>query len=87
MHPQAQTGSITVQVGFNGYLCCRNPVVTVTSFDRPNLYLEVRVKGGSASADLLPLLQSDDEYSGATIIYCPTKKDTEDVAIAIRSKN
>uniref|UniRef100_A0A2P2I303 DNA 3'-5' helicase n=1 Tax=Hirondellea gigas TaxID=1518452 RepID=A0A2P2I303_9CRUS len=64
----------------------RNPVSTVTSFDRPNLYLSVRTKGAGAATDLLPLLRESRTYDGPTIIYCPTKKCTEDAAMALRSE-
>ncbi|KAG0716014.1 Werner syndrome ATP-dependent helicase [Chionoecetes opilio] len=72
-----------------GHLLCaepevRHPVVTVTSFDRPNLYLEVKLKSKSIMEDLLPLMVRDERGNylpdGSTIIYCATKKTTEAVA-------
>ena len=63
----------------------RNPVETVTSFDRPNLCLEVNSKGNGAAADLQPLLKKDDLYAGPTIVYCNTKKATEETAKTLRS--
>ena len=63
-------------------------MTTVTSFDRPNLYLEVKLKKGSILEDLLPLMVRDAKRNytpdGPTIIYCPTKKMTEDVVAELR---
>ncbi|XP_037076328.1 Werner syndrome ATP-dependent helicase homolog [Pollicipes pollicipes] len=58
----------------------RNCVTLVTSFDRPNLFLEVRAKSSSALGDLTSLMQRVDgkwRFDGATIVYCPTRKVTE----------
>lgn len=69
----------------------KNPIVTCTSFDRPNLYIEVLNKTNSPSNDLLPLLS--DGYrgrgktspeNGPTIIYCPTRQVTEDVTYVLK---
>ncbi|XP_064101389.1 bifunctional 3'-5' exonuclease/ATP-dependent helicase WRN-like isoform X2 [Macrobrachium nipponense] len=66
----------------------RNPVVTITSFDRPNLYLEVKLKTKNVFEDIRPLMVrvTGGKYKsdGATIIYCPTKKLTEEVALTLR---
>lgn len=65
-------------------------MVTVTSFDRQNLYLEAKLKSKNILDDLLPLMVRDarGNYSpdGPTIIYCPTKKITEEVASELRGK-
>ncbi|XP_076040265.1 ATP-dependent DNA helicase RecQ-like isoform X2 [Oratosquilla oratoria] len=81
----ALTATATPQVQNDICICLklRHPDITITSFDRPNLYLEVRSKGNSILGDILPLLEksTDGSYSveGATIIYCPTKKAVEEV--------
>ncbi|KAK3858350.1 hypothetical protein Pcinc_035461 [Petrolisthes cinctipes] len=66
----------------------RSPVVTITSFDRPNLYLEVKPKIKDVLSDILPLMEKDSggKYycPGSAIIYCPTRKITEDVALRLR---
>ncbi|XP_070544113.1 bifunctional 3'-5' exonuclease/ATP-dependent helicase WRN-like isoform X2 [Ptychodera flava] len=66
----------------------KNPLVTCTSFDRPNLYLEVRMKTNIRD-DLMPFLFEDKRFhyafDGPTIIYCPTKKVTENVGEIIKS--
>lgn len=53
-----------------------NPIKT--SFDRPNLYLEIRQKGKNIGSDIVPIIK---EYDGKSIIiYCLTKKETSKVA-------
>ncbi|XP_022095858.1 Werner syndrome ATP-dependent helicase homolog [Acanthaster planci] len=65
----------------------KNPLVTCTSFDRPNLYLEVRLKSGIRS-DLQSLMVETHkfyyEFDGPTIVYCPTKKATEQVGAVLK---
>ncbi|KAK4288530.1 hypothetical protein Pmani_038442 [Petrolisthes manimaculis] len=66
----------------------RSPVVTITSFDRPNLYLEVKPKTKDVLSDILPLMEKDSSGKyycpGSAIIYCPTRKITENVALRLR---
>ena len=59
----------------------RDPWVTVTSFDRPNLYFEVR-RPKDKLAELLTLLAERRERSG--IVYCGTRKAVEEVCEALR---
>ena len=59
----------------------RDPWVTVTSFDRPNLYFEVR-RPKDKLAELLTLLAERRERSG--IVYCGTRKAVEEVCDALR---
>lgn len=51
-------------------------VETQTSFDRANIYLECRKKTENTINDIKPLLDLDN----SNIIYCLTRKDTEEVA-------
>ena len=57
-----------------------------TSFDRPNLFIEVSSKSGDAWADISSMMgdagDSSDgkKFKGATIVYCPTKKEVDRVA-------
>lgn len=60
-------------------------MVTVADFNRPNLFLEVKLKGVSIHQDLKSCLSADE--SGSTIVYCPTKKATEQVARVLKGKN
>lgn len=56
-------------------LSLKNVILTCTSFDRPNLYLEVRRKGIMVD-DLREAIPED---NSATIVYCPTRSATEEV--------
>ncbi|KFR01889.1 Werner syndrome ATP-dependent helicase, partial [Nipponia nippon] len=68
-------------------VCClnlKNPQVTCTSFDRPNLYLEVGQQSGDILRDLKQFLTrkgstSAYEFEGPTIIYCRSRRATEQV--------
>ncbi|XWV24795.1 putative ATP-dependent RNA helicase [Tupanvirus deep ocean] len=56
----------------------KNHTPIKTSFDRPNLYLEVREKSKNIGSDIVPLLKKYENKS--VIIYCLTKKETAKVA-------
>ena len=79
------TATPTVQQDICNILKLKQPQVTRTSFNRKNLYLEVRPKKATAWADLVQMLEPAVEgeprrFSGPTIIYCPKKSDTEKVS-------
>ncbi|KAM9295289.1 bifunctional 3'-5' exonuclease/ATP-dependent helicase WRN isoform 3-T3 [Morus bassanus] len=78
------TASPSVREDIVSCLNLRNPQVTCTSFDRPNLYLEVGRQSGNILRDLKQFLtrkgsSSAYEFEGPTIIYCPSRKATEQV--------
>uniref|UniRef100_A0A915DMQ8 ATP-dependent DNA helicase n=1 Tax=Ditylenchus dipsaci TaxID=166011 RepID=A0A915DMQ8_9BILA len=58
-----------------------SPIITLTGFDRSNLFIEVR--------DLLPMLVEDNRlgphFGGSSIIYCQTRKKVEEVTNYLRS--
>lgn len=56
-------------------LALQSPLTVMTGYDRPNLYFEVR-KPDDKDAELLKVLKN---RSGSTIVYCMTKRTTEDV--------
>ncbi|KAL3204917.1 hypothetical protein MRX96_041054 [Rhipicephalus microplus] len=56
-------------------LSLKDVVLTCTSFDRPNLYLDVRRKGVMMD-DLKEVIPKDDS---PTIVYCSTRGTTEEV--------
>ncbi|XP_054990024.1 bifunctional 3'-5' exonuclease/ATP-dependent helicase WRN [Sorex araneus] len=66
----------------------KDPQITLTSFDRPNLYLEVGRKTGNICQDLKQFLvkktSSTWNFEGPTIIYCLSRKMTEEVAAQLR---
>ncbi|KAM6149706.1 bifunctional 3'-5' exonuclease/ATP-dependent helicase WRN [Erethizon dorsatum] len=85
------TASSSIQEDIIRCLKLNNPQITCTSFDRPNLYLEVRRKTGNILQDLQPFLakktSSEWEFEGPTIIYCPSRKMTEQVTAELRRLN
>ncbi|XP_014740418.1 PREDICTED: Werner syndrome ATP-dependent helicase isoform X3 [Sturnus vulgaris] len=86
------TASPSIREDIVKCLNLRNPQVTCTSFDRPNLYLEVGQQSGDIMRDLKQFLtrkgsSSVYEFEGPTIIYCPTRKATEQVVCALNRLN
>ena len=61
----------------------RDPWVTVTSFNRPNLYFEVR-RPKDKLQETLRLLEERRNKSG--IVYCATRKAVEEVCQALRDQ-
>ncbi|XP_051539184.1 bifunctional 3'-5' exonuclease/ATP-dependent helicase WRN-like isoform X1 [Myxocyprinus asiaticus] len=64
-----------------------NTIITCTSFDRPNLYLDVNRKSGDVMQDIKRFLikkkGGDYEFEGSAIVYCPSKKEAERVTAAL----
>ncbi|XP_036385650.1 Werner syndrome ATP-dependent helicase homolog isoform X2 [Megalops cyprinoides] len=63
------------------------PMITCTTFDRPNLFLEVLRKSGDITQDLRSFLvkksMGDYEFEGPAIVYCPSRKEAERVSSAL----
>ena len=67
-------------------LCLDRPVEIATGFDRPNLYFEVRhEEKRNKPAALLELLHRFENRSG--IVYCATRRQTEEVLTLCRANN
>ncbi|XP_063466965.1 bifunctional 3'-5' exonuclease/ATP-dependent helicase WRN isoform X2 [Symphalangus syndactylus] len=84
------TASSSIREDIVRCLNLRNPQITCTGFDRPNLYLEVRRKTGNILQDLQPFLVKTSslwEFKGPTIIYCPSRKMTQQVTDELRKLN
>uniref|UniRef100_A0A8C0IFL0 Bifunctional 3'-5' exonuclease/ATP-dependent helicase WRN n=1 Tax=Bubo bubo TaxID=30461 RepID=A0A8C0IFL0_BUBBB len=78
------TASPSIREDIVNCLNLKNPQVTCTNFDRPNLYLEVGRQSGDILRDLKQFLirkgsSSVYKFEGPTIIYCPSRKTTEQV--------
>ncbi len=58
----------------------KQPTVHVASFNRPNLYYEVRPKTKYAYAELLEIIR---ENEGAGIIYCLTRKKVDEITLKL----
>ena len=78
------TATTEVQADVIRLLGLRQPLVTVTGFDRPNLRFEV-LKPQSKSDTILQLVEERSDKCG--IIYCATRKDVERVCALLRSHN
>lgn len=82
------TASSSIREDIVRCLNLKNPQITCTGFDRPNLYLEVGRKTGNILQDLKQFLvqktSSTWEFEGPTIIYCPSRKMTEQVTAELR---
>ncbi|KAM5310956.1 bifunctional 3'-5' exonuclease/ATP-dependent helicase WRN isoform 2-T2 [Glossophaga mutica] len=85
------TASSSIREDIVRCLNLKNPQITCTSFDRPNLYLEVGRKTGYILQDLKQFLvqktSSAWEFEGPTIIYCPSRIMTEQVTAELRKLN
>ncbi|XP_029457811.1 Werner syndrome ATP-dependent helicase [Rhinatrema bivittatum] len=76
------TASPSIREDIKQSLTLYNPQVICTGFDRPNLYLAVGRKTANISQDLQQFLKKQGsawEFEGPTIIYCPSRKTTEQV--------
>ena len=56
----------------------------ISSFDRPNLEINVESKDSNTIKDIINMINSTD---GSVIIYCVTKKDTEQLCTELKTKN
>ena len=59
----------------------QNPFVQVSSFNRPNLYYEVRSKNKNTYAEMEQQIRQAD---GACIVYCLSRKRVEEVATKLK---
>ncbi|NXT73805.1 WRN helicase, partial [Zapornia atra] len=78
------TASPSIREDIASCLNLESPQVTCTSFDRPNLFLGVGQQSGDILRDLKQFLtrkgsSSVYEFEGPTIIYCPSRKATDQV--------
>jgi ATP-dependent DNA helicase RecQ len=62
-------------------LALKQPSIHIASFNRQNLYYEVRFKKKSAYAELLELIR---EGEGSGIIYCLTRKKVDELTIKLQ---
>ncbi|XP_022354487.1 Werner syndrome ATP-dependent helicase [Enhydra lutris kenyoni] len=85
------TASSSIREDIVRCLNLKNPQITCTGFDRPNLYLEVGRKTGNIVQDLVQFLirktNTTWEFEGPTIIYCPSRKMTEQVTAELKKLN
>lgn len=65
----------------------QNPKIIVGSFDRPNLYYEIKKRDKSTILTEIEFLINKYKKEGKTIIYCKTKKQTEQIADDLNKLN
>ncbi|HEY0755891.1 MAG TPA: DNA helicase RecQ [Ktedonobacteraceae bacterium] len=75
------TATERVRVDILEQLRLSDPYLHVASFNRPNLYYEVRLKSKRSYAEVLEILREHDGES--VIIYCQTRKTVDDVHAAL----
>lgn len=82
----AVTATATADVALDicSVLKLNTKTIIKTTFNRPNLYLEIRRKSSKPLDDLLPIIREMADAS--IIIYCITIKDTENLAQLLRSR-
>ncbi|XP_050068482.1 bifunctional 3'-5' exonuclease/ATP-dependent helicase WRN-like [Anopheles maculipalpis] len=83
----AVTATATPKVRDDIVQCLKlvRPQILCTGFDRPNLEFIVRPKGNLGPLhDIRPLLAANRE--GSTIIYCLTRKQTDDIVEVLQAK-
>ncbi|XP_053688457.1 bifunctional 3'-5' exonuclease/ATP-dependent helicase WRN-like [Sabethes cyaneus] len=79
------TATLNVREDIINCLKLRNPQTLCTGFDRPNLEFHVKMKGSlGVWEDLRGLLSKHSE--GSIIIYCLTRKQTEEIVELLKNK-
>lgn len=71
------TATERVRQDIAAQLCLQQPFTYVASFNRPNLYFEVRPKDSHSYRELLTLLRRSE---GASIVYCLSRKRVDETA-------
>jgi ATP-dependent DNA helicase RecQ len=75
------TATKRVQQDVIQQLGLKNPAIHIASFNRPNLYYEVRLKSSRTYSQLLKLIRLE---KGSGIIYCFNRKTTEEIAASLQ---
>lgn len=76
------TATKEVQEDICNSLGLKNPKIVHSTFDRPNLYLEITKKSSNIVNDIYPLL----ENKKSTIIYTTTRRDAETISEKLNSR-
>lgn len=78
------TATETVKEDICKILRLRSPFIKITSFDRPNLFFDVR-KPKNKDSELLSIIKGKNNESG--IVYCATRKKVEEVCNFLNENN
>ena len=79
------TATERVRADILDQLLLKTPYIHIASFDRPNLYYEVRHKNQKTYHELLHLLKKAE--SVPAIIYCQSRKSVEQLTFALNQDN
>ncbi len=79
------TATLKVRRDIFEHLRLNKPRLFLSSFNRPNLYYDIRPKD-NAFEELVGLLRSPPHKDRAAIVYCFTRKDTEELADDLRAR-
>jgi ATP-dependent DNA helicase RecQ len=74
------TATLRVRTDIVSQLALRNPAVHVASFNRPNLYYQVRAKSKQTYAELLTQVRG----GGAGIVYCLSRRRVDELALQLQ---
>src|ERR1700722_13533364 len=76
----AFTATPRVRTDIAAQLALRNPAVHVSSFNRPNLFYQVRAKSKNTYAELLAQVRG----GGAGIVYCLSRRRVDELALQLQ---
>lgn len=80
------TATVSVREDIIKILKLRDPLISCSGFDRSNLNFKIQLKSEvGAWSDLRPLIQGNS--TGSIIIYCITRKMTEETTALLKSHN
>jgi ATP-dependent DNA helicase RecQ len=87
VHAFTATATHQVQHDIAAQLKLRDPATLIGPFDRPNLLYRItpRSRADQQCADIIAR-HSRGEAAGATIIYCISRQNTEDLAASLRAR-
>jgi ATP-dependent DNA helicase RecQ len=74
------TATPRVRTDIVAQLALRNPAIHVSSFNRPNLFYQVRAKGKRTYPDLLSQIRG----GGAGIVYCLSRRRVDELALQLQ---
>jgi ATP-dependent DNA helicase RecQ len=86
-HPQVPVLAFTatatprVRIDIVAQLALRDPALHVSSFNRPNLFYQVRAKSKQSYAELLAQVRS----GGAGIVYCLSRRGVDELALRLQN--
>src|ERR1700722_2047221 len=75
------TATLRVRTDIVSQLALRNPAIHVASFNRPNLYYQVRSKSKQTYAELLTQVRG----GGPGIVYCLSRRRVDELALQLQN--